>query len=950
MGFEQDLHEFEEKWQEKWDEKGIFQPEPDNREKFYITVAYPYPSGGMHVGHVRTFTLPDVFARYKRMNNYNVLFPMAWHVTGTPIIGAVNRLKNGEEEQIKVLTETYRIPEEDLENLETPMEYANYFIENSYKNNMKRLGFSVDWRREFTTNDKRYNKFVEWQYKSLKEKDLVKKGQHPTKYCTSDKNPVTTHDLLEGENAEQQEYTLVKFRKGNKVFPMATLRPETVYGVTHALINPEGDYVQVKINGELWILSKEATEKLEHQNNDIIIKHEMKGRKFVGKSIKNPVTEEKILVLPASFVDTDSGSGIVMSVPGHAPYDWISLEELKKDEEKLKKFGLPVKDVKKIEPKSIIDVEGYGEFPAKEEVEKLGITSQNDVKKLEKATETVYKKEFHGGELKDNCGDFSGCSVQKIKDKLIQNFEEDNKFDSMWDFSEKVKCRCGGKVIVAETDTWFLDYGDKSWKDKANILLGNMETIPENTRSDYNHTINWLKSWPCIRNYGLGTKLPFDDEFVVEPLSDSTIYMSLYTIKHLINDLEPENLNKEFFDFVFRGVGPVKDVSDRTGVSVEKLKECRESFEYWYPLDWRTSANDLIQNHLTFMMFHHAALFDRNNWPKGVATWGMGLLEGKKMSSSKGHVILPEDAIEKHGADTVRFFMFSSSEPWQDFDWREKEVLKAKEKLANFYSRSLDLHGKGSKKEMMDIDRYVFSKLQKIIRDATKAMENFQTRKASLKAFFELNNLIKKYRNRADSLNREVVKELVETQVRLMAPFIPHTCEELWKRFGKKGFVSEAEWPSHKKEFIDDDVEYREELLEKTVKDIKDIERMVGEFSEIKIITSVKWKRKALRKIKTIFEERDELEIGYVMDKITSDPELRQNAEMISKIVNDYKKNPGNLPKKVLSSKDESKVFIESKEFIGNMFDAEVEVVPEDASSHSKAKKAMPGRPAIVLD
>ncbi len=949
MGFEENLNEFEEKWQEKWEEENVFAPEPDSREKFFITVAYPYPSGGMHVGHVRTYTLPDVFARYKKMQGYNVLFPMAWHVTGTPIIGAVNRLKNEEKEQIDVLKNTYNVPEKDLKNLETPMEYANYFIENSYKKNMKRLGFSVDWRREFTTNDERYNKFIEWQYKSLREKGLVKKGKHPTKYCTSDENPVTTHDLLEGENAEKQDYTLVKFRKGNKVFPMATLRPETVFGVTHALINPDGDYVQVKIDGELWMISKEAADKLEHQNHDIIIKHEMKGSKLVGKTIENPVTQEKILLLPASFVDTDSGSGIVMSVPGHAPYDWVSLKELKEDEALLKKHNISPEKVKKIEPKSIIEVDGYGEFPAREEVEKRDITSQKEEDKLEKATEELYKKEFHSGELKDNCGEFGGTKVERIKEKLISRFKEDNKFDSMWDFSEKVKCRCGGKVIVAETDTWFLEYGKKGWKDKADTLLGNIETIPENTRSDYNHTINWLESWPCIRNYGLGTKLPFDEDFVVEPLSDSTIYMSFYTIKHLIDDIDPEKLKKEFFDYVFNGVGPVEEVSDETGISVNKLKECRESFDYWYPLDWRTSANELIQNHLTFMMFHHAALFSSDKWPRGVATWGMGLLEGKKMSSSKGHVVLPEEAIEKHGADTVRFFMFSSCEPWQDFDWREKEVEQAKKKLANFYNRSMELHGKGSNREMNELDRYVTSKLQKIIKNTKEAMENFQTRKASLKAFYELNNLVKKYRNRSNKLNKKVVNDLVETQVRLMAPFIPHICEELWNSFGNKGLVSQAEWPEHDEALIDEDVEYREKLMEKTVDDIKDIEKIVGEYEKIKLIVARNWKRKAFREILELFEEKGELDIGSAMDRFTSDQELREHADQLAKIVNSYKENPGELPEKVLSTKKESRLFIDSKNYLENVFDADVEVVPEDASDHKKAKEAMPGRPAIVM-
>ena len=192
----------EEKWQKRWEEAKIFEAEPSEKKKFYITVAYPYPSGGMHVGHLRTYTVPDVIARFKRMQGYNVLFPMAWHVTGTPIIGALKRLKAREKKQLYVLKEVYHMTDSELESIEKPMDFARYFIDNHYKIGMRSLGLSIDWRREFTTNDEHYSKFIEWQYLTLKKMGLIKKGLHPVKWCLNDKNPVTTHDLLEGEDAD----------------------------------------------------------------------------------------------------------------------------------------------------------------------------------------------------------------------------------------------------------------------------------------------------------------------------------------------------------------------------------------------------------------------------------------------------------------------------------------------------------------------------------------------------------------------------------------------------------------------------------------------------------------------------------------------------------------------------------------------------------------------------
>jgi len=158
-----DIKKVEDKWRGKWAEAKVFEPEPSDKPKFYITVAYPYPSGGMHVGHARTYTVPDIFARYKRMKGFNVLFPMAWHVTGTPIIGAVKRLKDKEENQLKVLKGVYGMTDAELDKIETPMDYARYFIDNHYIPSMQGMGYAIDWRRQFTTNDAHYNKFITWQ-------------------------------------------------------------------------------------------------------------------------------------------------------------------------------------------------------------------------------------------------------------------------------------------------------------------------------------------------------------------------------------------------------------------------------------------------------------------------------------------------------------------------------------------------------------------------------------------------------------------------------------------------------------------------------------------------------------------------------------------------------------------------------------------------------------------
>lgn len=944
--FASKLNQLEEKWQKKWESHQLFESDPSSEEKFYITVAYPYPSGGMHVGHVRSYALPDVFARYKRMNGYNVLFPMAWHVTGTPIIGALERLKEGEEKQLEVLKDVYKVPEDALENMEEPMDYARYFIENSYKPNMEKLGFSIDWRREFTTNDEQYHKFIEWQYRKLREKGLVKKGMHPTKYDLKTQNPVTTHDLLEGENADKQEYNLVKFESEDYKFPCATLRPETVYGVTHVLINPAANYKVAEVDGEKWILSNQAAVKLEHQGHEVRPLAEEKGEEFVGDIIANPITGEEVMILPADFVDPDSGSGIVMSVPAHAPYDWISLQDLKQDQDMLVEYGIEPMKVRKIEPKQIINVEGYSDYPAKKACEEYGVESQDDTEALEEATEEVYEKEFHKGTLNAHCGEFSNDQVSDVKDRLAEKFREDGKFSSMYDFSEKVVSRSGGKVIVSLEESWFLEYGDRGWKDKVHDNLDMIDIIPGDKRSEYNHAIDWLESWPCIRNYGLGTKLPFDPDFIVEPLSDSTIYMAFYTIRNVIDEVEPGQLSDEFFDYVFNEEGDAAEIAQHTGIEQEVIEEARESFEYWYPLDYRTSAHDLVQNHLTFMMYHHTQLFQKENWPRGIATWGMGLLEGEKMSSSKGHVVLPDEAINEYGADTVRLFLFASAEPWQDFDWRAEDVKQYRDKLKAFYDRSIELYDTGQEGQMSNLDRYALSRLQTIIENTAEALEGFQTRKAGLNAFFELNSLINKYRRRSEEYNKGVMNELIETQVKLLSPFTPHLCDELWSELGKDGFVSEEEWPEPVEDVRDEEVEASQQLIDRTLDDIRELDDIVDDYDEIKIIVADDWKRELFEELIEVATQRPEF--GEAMGRLTQGRE--QHAEQIKAYLQDYIEEPGDLPGHVFTSDKEEEILEENEAFLEREFDKWVTIEKESESTEKKASRAEPGRPAIVME
>ena len=277
----------------------------------------------------------------------------------------------------------------------------------------------------------------------------------------------------------------------------------------------------------------------------------------------------------------------------------------------LKEFNVDAEMVKAIKPISLIKVEGYGDYPAVEIVEQMGIKDQHDPK-ADDATKALYKKEFHGGVLNENCGPYAGRAVREVKDTLIHDFKGLGVADSMYDLSEPVVCRCMTSCFVKVlSDQWFLNYSDAGWKAQAKAVVAQMHIYPEGAKPWFVTVIDWLKEWACARTTGFGTPLPWGKGWIIETLSDSTVYMAFYTVnKHIRqNDIKPESLTREVFDFIFLGKNDPEQLSKTSGITLELLKAMREEFLYWYPLDLRNSAKELVPNHLTFCIFHHAALF-----------------------------------------------------------------------------------------------------------------------------------------------------------------------------------------------------------------------------------------------------------------------------------------------------------------------------------------------------
>ncbi len=957
------LKHIEEKWRTKWADSHLFEADPDEkRQKIMVTFPYPYMNGPLHVGHTFTASRVDAYARFKRMQGYNVLWPWGWHWTGQPLLGASQRVARGDEAYIRVLREVDGVPEEELKKFVDPLYMAQYYT-NEGRTAAKSVGFSVDWRREFTTILPTYQKFIEWQYKNLKEKGYVTRGTHPVVWCPKDQSPTGDHDRQSGEGVTPEEYTLIKYRLDEKTFlAAATFRPETIYGITNMWINPDSTYVEATVDGENWIISEEAAEKLKEQERKIDVKRSFKGKEIIGKTIENPITKLKFPILPGWFVDPKTATGVVYSVPAHAPYDYLALRDLQQKPEVLVQFGIEPEMVKAIKPISIIKVEGFGEFPAVEIVDQMGIKDQND-SKADQATKELYKKEFHGGTLKPNCGQYAGKTIREAKDFLIADFQKLNVADSMYDLSEQVVCRCMTQCIVKIlSGQWFLNYSDPQWKELAKQVIAQMTIYPDSAKPWFNTVIDWLREWACARTTGFGTPLPWGGGWIIETLSDSTVYMAFYTInKHIKqNNIKPEALTPEVFDYIFFGKGNIADLSKAVGIEDSLLDSMRSEFLYWYPFDLRNSAKELVPNHLSFCIFHHAALFPPKHWPKAIGVNGMLMIEGQGMHKSKGNFITMKGAVEKYGADATRCALLLGAEGMDDPDWRADNVNDLKTKFEAIMSFAGSIFASAKNDENTQLENWLQSRLQRRIKEVTTALDELKTRTALQTALFETWNDLRWYIQRKGNTEAKVLRDAVKDWIKMLAPYAPFMCEELWSQSGEDGFISVAKWPVYDPAKIDITAEEHENLVTDVMTDTNNIlKAMKITPTRIVYYTAAPWKWQVYLKIveKTI---SGDAKINELMREFAANPNLKANikeiAPMVPRIIKALTKvsreRKVNMQK--IGEVNEKMALDSAKSFFKDRFTAEIVVYTESDKERfdpkQRASMALPYQPAIYVE
>ena len=722
------------------------------------------------------------------------------------------------------------IPDEEIPKFTDPKYWLEYFPPLAIED-LKRFGAAVDWRRTFITTDLNpfFDKFVQWHFQKLKSKYLAN-GKRQTIFSTTTQQPCADHDRAEGEGVNPQEYTLIKLRVKEipehwtcqkaealdaldaPVFLVAaTLRPETMYGQTNCFVLPEGEYGFFRTKGgEIFICSERAALNMYYQ--DIMESQEAvegeelgprclmkkKGEELVGLPLEAPLCQySTIHVLPMFTISMSKGTGVVTSVPAEAPDDYICLRDWKTRENWREQYG-----VKKewCEPFDVVDILTFedGETASAPAVcEQMKIGSHREKDKLAAAKKEVYQKGFYSGIM--NIGSYKGEKVADVKTKIRDDLIEKGDAVAYFEPESKVVARSGDECVVALCEQWYLKYSDEAWTKRVREHVeGDFEMFSEASKNALAHAVGWLGDWACSRTFGLGTKLPWDEQWLIESLSDSTIYMAYYTVAHLVESVKAEELSEEVFDYVFclTETFPVA-----TNLSKDLLAKMRKEFQFWYPVDLRCSGKDLIQNHLTMSLFNHAAVWeDSKLWPRAFYCNGHVMVNSEKMSKSKGNFLTLEEAIATYSADATRIACADSGDGLQDANFSTESCGKTILRLTNLQAWAEDAVKRLPSMRTGDLtflDQVFSNEISICVQNAQTAYSKMLFTDALRCVWYDLENLRSQYSIlTSGNVHAKVIKFLLEAQTITLSPIAPHFCEHLWRNILKKdSLVVKQNWP-----------------------------------------------------------------------------------------------------------------------------------------------------------
>ena len=731
-----DFAAIEPKWQKRWEEAKVYAAQDGStKPKFYGLIEFPYPSGqGLHVGHPRPFTAMDIVTRKKRMDGYNVLYPIGFDAFGLP-------------------TENYAI-----KNHVHPAAVTKQNIEN-FTRQLKMLGYGFDWDRVVDTTDPAYYKWTQWIFLQLFKKGLAYKATMPVNWCTSCKCVLANEEVVEGVcercgsaviRKEKSQWMLkitqyaqrliddlddvdfierVKIQQRNWIgrstgaevtfksttgddIVVFTTRPDTLFGATYMVLSPEHELVRGWLEsgrlanaGEVAAYQKTAASKSDLERTEL--NKEKTGVKLDGVRGVNPVNGKEIPIFISDYVLSTYGTGAIMAVPAHDDRDW----------EFAKKFGL-----------EIIEVVSGGK-----DVQKAAFTAKDE-------TGILVNSDFLNGlTVKDAIP----AVTKWLEEKGIGSAKVNYKLRD-WVFSRQ---RYWGEPIP-------MVHCDKcGWQplpeSELPLLLPEVESYEptDDGESPLSKMTDWVKTaCPCC---GGPAKRETD---TMPQWAGSSWYFLRY--------MDPHNGN---------------------------ALASKEALDYWSPVDWYNGGMEHTTLHLLYSRFWHKFLYDIGVAPtkepyQKRTSHGMILGEGgEKMSKSRGNVVNPDDIVKAYGADTLRLYVMFIGDFEQAAVWSDQAVKGCKRfldkvwNLAESCSDSLDY---------TPANEAAVHKTIKKVADDIEAMK-FNT------AIAAMMTLVGEFQK--NSCSRGDMKTLVT----LLSPFAPHVAEELWELLGGEGFVCRQPWPTY---------------------------------------------------------------------------------------------------------------------------------------------------------
>ena len=540
---------------------------------------------------------------------------------------------------------------------------------------------------------------------------------------------------------------------------------------------------------------------IEHDgSNHVAPLKTVKGKDLMGLKCKAPLTKYPfVYTLPMPTISMKKGTGVVTSVPSDAPDDFAMLRDLQTKKGLREKLGVEEEWVQGFDPIPILEIPEVGQMSAEFACNAEKVQSYKDKDKLQRAKEFTYKKGFYEGRM--IVGVAEGKLVQDAKPLVRQHMIDSNLAASYSEPESPVISRQGEECVVALVDQWLLKYGEEEWRGHLleHIKSANFNAYSAQCQAMFEDKVNWLKEWGCSRTYGLGTRVPWDEQFLIESLSDSTIYMAYYSIASFLQgphnldgtapgpfNIAPEHMTHEVFDYIFlKGAYPAD-----CQIAEELLARMRNEFEYWYPMDLRSSGKDLIPNHLTMCLYNHQAIWqDAAKLPRSFFCNGHIQVDGMKMSKNRGNFLTLKECLDRFGADATRFTCADSGDSLDDSNFETLTANSAIMKLFVLERWMLDELAKlpadldWNECKPQDLwDAVLLYEMNACIRSTHDAYESMKFRDALKFGFYDMQSLKDDYvlARGGAAPNPMVILRFVEVQLLLLLPICPHFASKVW--------------------------------------------------------------------------------------------------------------------------------------------------------------------------